>query len=95
MIFISCIACFTKYVKQYYSSANAYLEAVDNSNRIQEKQIKKKTFNNIREYFIEKHPIRFTLLYIIIITVYSFAVSPLGKNYRIIKHFDVGFCTLR
>jgi hypothetical protein len=94
MIFISCIACFTKYVKQYYSSANAYLEAVDNSNRIQEKQIKKKTFNNIREYFIEKHPIRFTLLYIIIITVYSFAVSPLGKNYRIIKHFDVGFCTL-
>jgi len=95
MIFISCIACFTKYIKQYYASANAYLEAVERSDSVIGKKKNKKIFNNIREYLIEKHPVRFTVLYIIIITIYSFSVSPLGNNYRIIGVLDIGFCTLR
>jgi len=94
MVFISCIACFSKYIKQYYTSANAYLVAVESNNNMQEKKIKKKSLNSIREYLIEKHPVRFIILYIIIITIYSFTVSPFGKNYRIIGDVDLGFCTL-
>ncbi|ORX82935.1 hypothetical protein BCR32DRAFT_267320 [Anaeromyces robustus] len=99
MIFISCISCFTKYIKQYYASANAYVEAVNINVHIESKKkkniiLKKKTIENVRVYLIEKHPIYFTIFYVIIITIYSFAVSPLGKNYRIIGHQDLGFCTL-
>jgi len=95
MIFISCIACFTKYIKQYYVSANAYIEAVENNENIKKEKIKKRKFANIRKYLIEKHPVQLTILYNILITIYSFSISPLSENYRVIGNLDVGFCTLR
>jgi len=107
MIYISCIACFTKYINQYYKSANAYMEAIKSHNKIKLKKIEKSTNNfhllliiqlkitNIWKFLIEKHPVRFILLYIGIITIYSFSLSPFSENYKIIKNADVGFCTLR
>lgn len=93
LMMVSCIGCISRYLKQYYSSANAFVEVFDEKYEVKN-QYGNKKLQNVRDYLIDKYPNRFVLFYILIVTIYSLLVSLFGNRYRIFNDVDKGFCII-